>query len=636
MPMTGNKDQGSGGGREPLTLQKAIEAGRKARKKHEPGWRRYRREFTGSMYRQGEGSRRYTNYCYLFASAYAPQLCDSEPTFGVKADQEHTDWITAEAHRLGINKVCEKTKLFDEYRLCVLDSFYAFGFGKTGLYADTSYMGGPESSDPGNYYDDAGSNEDPLMPFFQRISPFDAIWDDMAEHPSEWNYAGHEFRRDRDAVLNDPRYDLSGLGDSTADGWTLMDGTERQRIFGAFEGDIPPFFKLVELWVRPTNTLYTLLETSHNEFAVIRKVPFYGKRWCGPFKVLGYIYPPGKSIPLSPWAAWADQYIELELNEMGANEEAKAEKRFVNFETGDGEAAQIASQVKNHHIAIGAGGGTEVQWGGVTKERLEYNAHERQHLERSSGVSDLNLGMSDSSGTATGAAIVNSRQNSRIRDMQQSCRRFVCDIADDFKWYIHNEPTIKMNVTLRGTEGMPSEYELIGGPQIDPVSGAPVPNQPGSDAFKVYLDDGTLFPRDEATERMQFVQSFQMVTTSLMPLLQMQGSTLNAVSLLQAVARKLNWRDLDGMLIPISPMGMMLQQAANNSGVPGDVTTGMAQTSPGAANRPQDVMQQAAQNQPQTKQANSNSAKQASPHRQAHTPKGANNKETSPFAGSKA
>ena len=466
-----------------MTITKAILSARKARDEYKPFWVRYRKELTGTHYRRGQGMRRITNYCYLYHSAYLAQLAARVPRFSVKADQEYTDYLVAEIHRLAINKIAMTQNLLAELRLAITDSFYGPGIIKTGLYADTSYMGGPESADPGDLYG-ASNGFCPSMPFAERISPFNFLWDDRASRSASWAYAGHEFERDVDAVMNDPRYDQKALENVTPAEHLLDDGDKDH--LRNIDGDIPPFFRMVELWVRPTNSLYTLVENSRREFKIVRKVPYFG-RASGPYHKLGYTSVPDRSIELSPAAAWFDQYIELEINERKLNEQAQAEKRFVSFESQQHEAATLAQQVRDLGIVVGATGGQEYRWGGISTERQAYVAHERQHLERSSGVSDINLGVSDTSDTATGANLVNANKNLRIRDMKLSVKNFVEEIVSDWLFYVHNEPSVMMSVTMQSPEGLPTEVALLGGPELDAQSGQPTPDQAHHSEFTVTI-----------------------------------------------------------------------------------------------------------------------------------------------------
>ena len=102
----------------------------------------------------------------------------------------------------------------------------------------------------------------------------------------------------------------------------------------------------------------------------------------------------------------------------------------------------------------------------------------------------------------------------------------------------------------------------------------------------------------------------------------MQGLTLNAVSLTRSVAQKLGWPQLESMIVPINPMGMMMQQQSDGTQMPpGSVTETATTTKEG--------VQSQVQNAPATNQANSMATTQSSPQRQANTAPGANNKETS-------
>ncbi len=600
-----------------ITLEQAINSGRKARKLYEPFWRQFRRELTGPYYQKGKGERRITNYLYLYASTYLPQLVSKKnASFGVTAQREFTDFATALAHKLAINQVARATELKSELRLAAMDSFCGPGIIKTGLYAAMT-PGAPESAEPGNFYSDPGHFE-PTMPFGEHIPQASFLWDDQVTDFRRCNYMGHEFDRDYDSVMSDPRYDVSGLEDVASASIMADDETKKEQI-EHYEGDVPKFLHLIELYVRPTRTLYTVLETSKKTFHVLRKVPYYGPP-DGPYHMLGYLPVPGKVMPLAPCAAWMAQLVEYEKQEEGMNEQAQSEKRFVAFDSGQHEAAQLAQQVKNNGIVVGAMGGKEIVWGGITNERDSYVRHCRELLERMSGVSDINLGVSDDSSTATGASLVNQNKNLRVSDMQECMLDFVEEIATDWLYYIHNEPTFSTQVTMQNPNGLPTEVLVIGGPQTD-ANGQPVADQPDWTQFAVTVDAKTLFADNSQQEQMIFAQNMQIVTTALLPILQMQGFTLNGVDLTKMTAKKLNWPELGGMVIALNPMAQQMQQMSDQNEVDGGAVESLATT--------KDPMQTQVQNAPDTNAANSQATQVASPQRQAVTQPGANNKETS-------
>jgi hypothetical protein len=599
----------------PRSLKSAIKAARSARAKYEPHWKRYRNEICGPDYRKGEGVKRLTNYPYLFESTFLPELAARNPEVIVKAAREFTDGQMADAHGLAINVILQRQKFLDELRLMVKDGMYAFMFCKTGLYPMGSQDPTANGTEHGSFYGDP-MWLDANMPFVERISPFKAIWDDSAASFSRCSYVGHEFERDSESVRLDDRYDNAAKLD-LPDGKLLMTDHDREQ-YNAFESDeIPDFQKLIELYVRPTNCLYTLLETSKDEFVILRKVPYYGPPGGG-YHLRGFIDATDRVIPIAPSVAWWQQYLELERNEQAANKQAWAEKRVATTSANDAEAAKKFKAAAPDDLVLDIPDVKEVSTGGVTADRMNYLNTRRAALEDSSAVASVRRSDVGGQNSATGDSIKNTAANNRINDMRGVIVEFVKEAANDIGYYVHSNPTIQIFTTIMSEEGLPADVMIQGGPSTDPETGAPLADQPDWSSFSLDIDPRTLYLDNDEIKRMKSMEDATFMLTVLEPSLQMQGMTLNKLALAKWLEHNASIPGLVRMIVPMSPMAMMMGQQAQMAGTPEEEVAGLADT--------KSPIQQQVQNDPVTNQANSQSAKAASPGRKAVTPPKSNNK----------
>lgn len=604
-----------------LTISKAVKSARDAREQYEPFWKKYRNHVNGRDYRKGKGVNRIVNYPYLFETTFLPELAARQPKIGVKPRREYTDAVRAEYHNLAINQILSQQRFLDELQLCVLDSFYAFMFMKSGMFAageDDVTAGG---ADPGNFYADAGFLN-PWMPFLERVSPFSALWDDSASDFKRCSFVGHEFWRDTASVRDDERYDEKVRAEVRADGREMRGPLDEDKLDGQDEDNIPGAQKLIELFVRPTRKLYTLLEVSKNEFRVLRKDSFFGPEQ-GPYIMRGYKPVADMVLPLSPGAAWWDAYIEHEINEQKANDQVKAEKRVVSCEEGDIESAKRFKSAKSDDLAYGIKGIKEVVSGGITEPRMVALSRSRANLEELSAVSTTRRDNIGGETTATVGSIANTAASKRTDYMRGEIVEFVREGAGHVGWYVHNSPKVRVQATITDPMGQQAEIEIQGGPEIDddpmsPAFGNPLPDQPTWDDFSLEIDPRTLYMDNEALMKAEAVQQAEFTLTVLRPFLNSQGFDINAIPFVEFVSSRAGLSSLPAMIVPMSPMAMLMQQQAAMTAGPGESgVLDLAMT--------RDPMQTQAQNQPQTNMQNSVATQQASPLRQMQTAPGANN-----------
>lgn len=598
-------------------LGNAIKAARKARGALEPFWKTYNEEIKGNRRKKGKGPKRLTNYPYLFERTFLSQLSAKNPDVVVRPTLAWSDAPIAEAEQLALSECLRRQKFISELRLCVKDGFYAFMYRKVGMYAASpSDLGG--GADLGSFYGDP-MWLDNSMPFFERISPFDALWDDSAEDFKRTVYCGHEFERDLDAVINDERYDQAARSQAENKRQLMRERTRKK--YEAFDdSEIPPICNLIELFVRPTRQIYTLMEVSESEFVVLRKSPFYGPA-LGPYDMRAFS--DNDEVPgMAPAAAWWEAYVQLELNEQKANEQAQAEKRVVTAESNDAESAKRYKAAKSDDLVLGVAGIKEVHTGGVTPERMAWIGSRGGALEKLSGVTSSRLGVAEKGKTATAEYIAEANADTGDKDMRRVVQEFAESGLDDMRWYFHNEPSSAVLTTVMSPEGLPAEVMVRGGPQMDMMTGAEMPGQSPAELFHTTIEPKSLFIDGDEMKQAKAVQDATFVLSAVRPFLMQQGMDLNAMGFVRQLEQNAGLAGLSQNIVPMSPLAMQMMSMAAMGAPTAEGVQGMAQTGG-------DKIQSQVMNSPETNTALSEMGTLVSPGRISKTDPRSLNKETS-------
>lgn len=595
-------------------LTSAVKSARKARDSFSPFWKKYISEIKGRQRRSGKGPRRLTNYPWLFERTFLPQVAARNPHVFVEPEMVWEDAMIAEITALAVNEVIVRQKFIEELRSCIRDGMYAFMYAKT-------YISAPGNAEVGSFYGDP-MWMDATIPGVERISPFDALWDDSAESFRRTVYCGHEFTRDLDSVLEEERYDPAAR-QKAADSRSRITERTKDRYQSYDDADIPPMCNLIELFVRPTRMIYTLLETSENQFETLRKAPFNGPEF-GPYHMRAFTEN-DEVTGMAPAAAWWDAYTEYEMNMQRANEDAQAEKRVAVAEQDNGEGAKKFKAARPNDLIIGPSKISEVHVGGVTQERMEWTGTRKGELELLSGVSAARVGVAQSGKTATAEYIAESNADTGINEMRRTVVEFAQEILDDVKHYIHTTPSFAIRASVTSPQNLTADVMIQGGPSMDPMTGQPIPGQSPPSAFRVRIDAKSLYQDDDATKKAQALQEATFALTTVRPFLMSQGMDINAMGFVRELSQKTGMSSLVRNLVPLSPMAMaMMQQSQMNTPSHGEVD---ASLKAGGG----DKIQSEAMNSEPTNHALSNMGQMISPQRMANTMPGANNAETSPL-----
>lgn len=607
-----------------LTIERAVINARKARERYAPNWKKITGQMVTKFYDGGEtGAPAFWNYPYLYTTTFLPRLCSRIPEVEVQAERGPIHTHIAQAVQSAIEIILRRQKFDRVLRRAVQNGFFSAMILKTGLMPSTSEDVDGLGTDPGFFYGNTGGLATNI-PFVKAVSPYKFLWDDTASSFEHSSFAGEEFDRDCESVLNDSRYDPAALAliKDTKSSYS----TEPRQAGLDFDGEVP-FYRLIELHVRPTNTIYTLCETSRDKFTVLRKAPFNG-RPTGPYHMGGFTDVPDRPFPLAPLVAAWKNIQEHEKNEARMSEDAWSEKRVATTDTDNAAGAKKFKEARHNDLVIGVGSVKEVLVGGLSDTRLVFNQHAKSAVEMNTGIDAARRGVAGGPDqTATQTRSVDNNASNRESDMRLSVAKLAEEVIEDIKWYIITDESVKVaGVTRDAYSGVERSIVVQGGPQAtDPISGEPVAGMLDPDDFSVSIDPESLYQSMDEVRAARSIQQLTFVTGPLRQALMTQGMDINMWGVVRDVARDAGLSWLPKNIIPLSPMAMQIQQMGE-AGQPEQMAGDLVKTGESSGGVQSDIM-----NSPATNTAISDATSRASPMRQANTPYGANNAETSPM-----
>lgn len=561
---------------DPDMLRDVVRVAREERRLHEVFWRKWVESLHGKNWRSGSGRKSQVNYAYVYTATFLPALAFRSPKIKLKPILRGANEVAAEVYQNALNTLNRENGLLDELRLAITDSFYAFGCIKTGLVGADYLKPNDVSADPGNVSLDLGPST-PLMPYAVRKSPFNMLWDNTATRWRSCQFIGDEFSRDIDLVATDPRYDLNGI-----DPENLQYRDDR----GGFQSykeqmarKMPKVCRMVELFLRDSRRLVTLLETGKDTFVIARSVPYWGPE-NGPYRFLQYTPIPDSVVPMSSGAGQWDQLVDLEEQQFALAGEIKKEKRFVAFEGTARKSAELAAQVKHDNIVSGMDkAGTQITYAGASPERITGVDILTRNYYFASAMSDVFRGQVTGA-TATESSLADRNANIRLDDMKLRIRDFGAEIVGDEFWYAFHDENVILNsgITMPGS-GSTLELIVQGGPDYDPVTGQPTTNF-DTTAFILEVDADSMYRMDGPLERAQALEEAQFMLGALFPQAMMFGYMPDFIEFTRQLGERIGRPGMERLLVPMTPELQMLymQQQVAAMAQPGAASGGVTST----------------------------------------------------------
>tara|TARA_Y100001963_G_scaffold69709_1_gene97054 strand:- start:389 stop:2134 length:1746 start_codon:yes stop_codon:yes gene_type:complete len=427
-------------------------------------------KFTGEAYQEGHGISVPENHVYEYLSLTVPKLIYDNPRVHVSTRRPVTQRGVAEALEHGINRWIRDTRVRDVLERVAYDMLMAYGVIMTS-----------EAPQPGYSPGDANA---PHWPMCYRIPPQRFFMDPVAGDITEARFVGHKWVRDKNDLLEEADDDGS-WNKEVIENLTENTGLDE---LGRNTEDLPDRHEIVgyEVWVPEigmpnfvgedsdfNGTIYTIGVSAPDENGkkksdFIREPRnFYGPKY-GPYSLFGVYSVPERPYPLSPIIATLGQMDDLNAHVQSATTSAAMYKRLVFVDARNKKLIQdIKSQPDNYVVPVEGLSGDSVvpaEFGGITRQQIDYISMARDRLDRNSGMHDAQRGVVTGDATATEVQVAESSGSLRFayirRQFQESVRRTIENAA----WYMYHDDRVVFPLGAAAAEALGiGEPYFVGG-----------------------------------------------------------------------------------------------------------------------------------------------------------------------------
>ncbi len=314
-------------------------------------------------------------------------------------------------------------------------------------------------------------DETKRWPQSKRVSPKRFLMDSTALHETEARWKGHWSIEDKEDLLKrandnkDQKWKIDAIEALSRDTANSTKGSDLQRnevmmyelwVPGYTEDDWPPpsegfhggLFTLGG--VRSTSG-----ETPHEFIREPR--PFYGPPW-GPYSLFGAYVEPDSPYPVSPLVASYSQISELNAHVRSMSISAAKYKRLVIVKDPELQR-KLTADPHNFVILTDQEDFSKdqvvvVEIGGITSQQLEHYNLFRERLDRVSGLSDPQRGVTTAGVTATADAIAEASNTLRVDYIK---KQFTAGTRQDLRskaWYLYHEERVEFALGAEASEAL--------------------------------------------------------------------------------------------------------------------------------------------------------------------------------------
>jgi hypothetical protein len=452
----------------PDKLYEEIRLAEKLRNEHVEEADKIVRDYVGSYWKKSSSpdQTQLENHSFEFISLMLGRLVADNPAAMVNSYFPSFDQI-AYGLEDSLNTWIRRNRLAGILECAVLDAFFCFGVLMTTFEEDP---GGKKTGD--------GARR--MVPRVHHV-PYHRYFRDPESSMSEFpRFQGHVWKRDKEDLLRDPRFDKEAVRRLAVDvdlekytGKKPGEGekTERKEIVG------------YEIWVPDAkvegsneNThgaLFTLAvcvsdKEQDPKFAFIRKPrPYFGHP-NGPYIVFGGWPVPNSPYPLSPLAATEAQAKELNIHVSAIARSAIQQKKIVIVPSSENGLAGVLANGKHGHVykvkGFVQGKHAEIEIGGPTESQVAYSQMARDRLDRNSGINDAQRGNLDPRVTATANNIAAQASSIRIDYQVRKVRESTITLLNNAAWLMYHSDNFVSLISREGAEKFPGmKTPMFGG-----------------------------------------------------------------------------------------------------------------------------------------------------------------------------
>ena len=394
---------------------------------------------------------------------------------------------------------------------------------------------------------------------------------------------GHEYERDLEQLLADPRIDDDAKA-QLEDMQEEADGPDTDNDGGgaAGGGDAPDrkVVHLIDLFLCETRQIATLaqLDGTPKPFWVRKPAPYWGPKQGG-YVIYGIYKIRENPLPMGPIQPWLDQSDEKNAHLATAAKEAAAAKTFYVVDGARPDVESALLNAKNLDVIPVkdlANAFVKVEMGTMSGDRISYIQTNQQRMDRVQGLSDAQRGRA-ANATATESQIVQSNADVRTEWMRAQVVLCTRAVLKAVMWYFIHDPNVVQKVSRQDPRtGDLIEGLFLGGPQPgqEPVD---------EDDFEIEVDPQSMQKSDDTVLSQRWLQLIQLCPQ----LMQLQQMGFNVRWIVDQYGATINQRRLSEILFAPGAIGMtpgLYPMGGMGIPLPGQMGGGMGGIPPIGAN----------------------------------------------------
>lgn len=489
-------------------------------------------EYVGAHYSDtGARERVPVNLIELAVNIYARQLVAARPQALITTRHRELRPF-AGYFEATVNDAIVEVNLEQTLRQAVMNALFSMAVVKVGISSGNSVSVDGEDREAGRLYADC-------------IGLDDWVHDMTARSRDGWQFCGNRWSMRLDLAKDEPSFDAAARAKLTESHPNQLQDRGETRASSISRGDSDvhsesEFRPRVELWDYwlPEDRL---LVTVSNEIETPLRIIEDDGPANGPYHFLGFSDVPDSLMPLPPVAIMRDiaELANRLFRKLGRQADRQKTVVGVQGDQGQKDGENIVEANDGEVIKLlNPNNAKEYRFGGVDPPSLAFLIQLKDLFGYLNGNLDALGGLSPQSRTLGQDELLTASASQRIADMQDRVLSFTTGIIKDFAWWTWTDP-VREQLVVRRMEG--TDYETT-------FEWTPDTRQGTFLQYNFAVLPYSMAHATPASKLQGITNYIERLVIPLMPMLEMQGKTIDINALNSTIARLGNLPELDAIV----------------------------------------------------------------------------------------
>lgn len=439
--------------------------------------------------------------------------------------------------KLALNWLYERLGFRDTLQECLADAMISMGIVKVGMRAGPSYEYNGESQTAG-------------VPFCERVSPDDFVYDSSARDPKHWAFCGNYYDVPLDWVKENGAFSKKARDSLQADnaGQTASDDNQARDIGrGQDRGDndFEEHVRLVDIFVPRHGIILTMPDDDAAWTTPLKVIQWKGP---DPYELLRLDRLPDNIMGLGPLTTLRDADEAANIAARKLIRQANRQKSVVGVQGGASEDGErIMKSYDGQMIRIdNPAAARQFDFGGPSQTVNAVMLQMQDLFDRYGGNLSALGGLAPQAATLGQDELLSGSASKQIEDYRAKTISFVREISYALAWHVWHDPVMEVPLTRK--------IDIPGSSPIEiPFKWGPMQRTGDFLRYNIEIEPYSMQYSSPSQKAQALIQILTQVVIPTLPMSQQQGGQLDMQYILTTLGEYLNMPEISQAMVFTAP-----------------------------------------------------------------------------------